>query len=116
MGQSSMANRSGLEEDEDFDLMEGDIQKSIVNGIPSIDISERIHQLLTTDMENTVGLNLLGRNIGYSILHSKIYSIWKTQSPFKLIDIENDYFLAKFQNKFDREKVLSEGPWIIFGH
>ncbi|PPR83722.1 hypothetical protein GOBAR_AA36990 [Gossypium barbadense] len=51
MGQSSMANISGLEEDEDFGVMEGDIQKSIVNGIPSIDFSERVHQLLTTDME-----------------------------------------------------------------
>ncbi|KAA3473213.1 GroES-like zinc-binding alcohol dehydrogenase family protein [Gossypium australe] len=31
------------------------------------------------------------------------------------MDIENGYFLAKFQNIMDCEKVLSEGPWIIFG-
>ncbi|MBA0712414.1 hypothetical protein Golax_011518, partial [Gossypium laxum] len=42
LGQSSKANRSGLEEGNDFNLMEGDIQKSIVNGIPSIDFLERI--------------------------------------------------------------------------
>ncbi|KAH1083892.1 hypothetical protein J1N35_023653 [Gossypium stocksii] len=77
---------------------------------------KRIHQLLTKDMENTIVLKLLGRNIGYSVLHNKIYSIWKPQFPFKLIDIENEYFLVKFQNKFDCEKVLSEGPWIIFDH
>ncbi|KAK5846648.1 hypothetical protein PVK06_002945 [Gossypium arboreum] len=28
--------------------------------------------------------------------------------------IENGYFLAKFQNKDDFEKVLSQGSWIIY--
>lgn len=31
------------------------------------------------------------------------------------MDIENGYFLAKFQISEDYEKVLSQGPWIIFG-
>lgn len=66
-------------------------------------------------MENIVVVKLLGQNIGYSILHSKIYSIWKPSSQFKLIDIENGYFLAKFQNKLDCEKILFESPYFIFG-
>ncbi|PPS13324.1 hypothetical protein GOBAR_AA07320 [Gossypium barbadense] len=93
VGQPSKANISGLDEDKDFDIMNGDIQKSIV----------------------TIVVKLLGRNIGYSILHSKIYSIWKPSSQFKLIDIENGYFLAKFQNKLDCEKILFESPYFIFG-
>ncbi|MBA0684345.1 hypothetical protein Goari_025937 [Gossypium aridum] len=32
-----------------------------------------------------------------------------------MMDIENGYFLVKFQNKLDCEKALSEGPWTIFG-
>ncbi|MBA0818913.1 hypothetical protein Gohar_025515 [Gossypium harknessii] len=32
-----------------------------------------------------------------------------------MMDIENGYFLVKFQNKLDYENALSEGPWIIFG-
>ncbi|KAK5839595.1 hypothetical protein PVK06_008403 [Gossypium arboreum] len=31
------------------------------------------------------------------------------------MDIENGYFLAKFQNKEDYEKVLSHGPWVMYG-
>lgn len=103
-----------LEEENDFVLLEGDIQKSMVNGIPSIVFSERIQQLLIKGMENTVVLKLLGRNIGYYILDNKIYSIWKPSSSFHLMDIENGYFLATFKSKFDCEKVLSEGPWTIF--
>ncbi|MBA0821765.1 hypothetical protein Goarm_018605, partial [Gossypium armourianum] len=32
-----------------------------------------------------------------------------------MMDIENGYFLVKFQNKLDCKKVLSKGPWTIFG-
>ncbi|KAK5792632.1 hypothetical protein PVK06_033747 [Gossypium arboreum] len=32
-----------------------------------------------------------------------------------MMDIENGYFLVKFQNKLDCEKALFEGPWISFG-
>ncbi|MBA0614549.1 hypothetical protein Godav_014836, partial [Gossypium davidsonii] len=98
------ASRTRIDEDEDFDIVDGDIQKSIVNSIPLIEYSNKIHQLLTRDMENTVALKLLGQNIGYFVLHSKIYSIWKPLSLFKLMDIKNGYFLAKFKKKLDCEK------------
>ncbi|MBA0816433.1 hypothetical protein Gohar_001098 [Gossypium harknessii] len=75
VGQSSKFNRNGLEEKEDFDLVEGDIQKSIVNGIPSLEFLDRIHQILIRDMKNTMILKLLGRNIGYSVLQNKVYSL-----------------------------------------
>ncbi|KAA3474118.1 GroES-like zinc-binding alcohol dehydrogenase family protein [Gossypium australe] len=115
IGQSSNIEGKGLEQKEEFELLEGEIQKSIINATPSIEFSNRIHQILIRDMENTVVLKLLGRNIGYSVLQNKIYSLWKPSSLFQLIDIENDYFLAKFQNKIDYEKVLAEGPWVLFG-
>ncbi|MBA0599496.1 hypothetical protein Gorai_005713, partial [Gossypium raimondii] len=89
VGQSTKFDGNGLEEEEDFGLLEGEIQKSIMNAIPSIEFSDRIHQILIRDMENIVILKFLGRNIGYSILQNK--------------------------NKLDCEKVLSRVPWIVFG-
>ncbi|MBA0706709.1 hypothetical protein Golax_018803 [Gossypium laxum] len=41
------------------------------------------------------------------------FSEWLTQ-PFQLMDVENGYFLAKFQNSEDFEKVLCQGLWIVF--
>ncbi|MBA0548983.1 hypothetical protein Golob_020044 [Gossypium lobatum] len=34
--------------------------------------------------------------------------------PFQLMDVENGYFLAKFQNSEDFEKVLCQGLWIVY--
>ncbi|KAH1032875.1 hypothetical protein J1N35_045049 [Gossypium stocksii] len=31
------------------------------------------------------------------------------------MDVENGYFLAKFKNTNDYERVLCQGPWVVFG-
>ncbi|MBA0664768.1 hypothetical protein Goklo_004720 [Gossypium klotzschianum] len=100
---------------EDFSLTEGDVKKSVINGIPSIEVSERVHQLLEKEMSTSVVLKLLGRNIGFTALQNRLYGIWRPSKPFQLMDIENGYFLAKFQSPEDYEKILSLGPWLIFG-
>ncbi|KAG8494117.1 hypothetical protein CXB51_011857 [Gossypium anomalum] len=98
---------SSLDADEDLEFLEGDIHRSVVNGIPSIDFSERIQNILVKEMELTVILKLLGRNIGYGTLNNRISSLWNTAKPFHLMDIENGYILAKFQSFDDYTKVLA---------
>ncbi|PPR90527.1 hypothetical protein GOBAR_AA30158 [Gossypium barbadense] len=66
-------------------------------------------------MEKTVVLKLLGRSISYVAFHNRISSLWRPSKPFSLMDIENVYFLAKFQITIDYDIVLSQGPWIIYG-
>ncbi|PPD80711.1 hypothetical protein GOBAR_DD22375 [Gossypium barbadense] len=115
VGQSSKENLIDLEGKEDLEILEGDIQKSFVNGVPSISFSDRIQKILIQGMDNTMILKLLGRNIDFSVLQNKLYNLWKPSAPIHMMDIENGYFLVKFQNKLDCEKALSEGSWIIFG-
>ncbi|MBA0843864.1 hypothetical protein Goarm_001015 [Gossypium armourianum] len=90
--------------EEDLELSEVDIVKSTVNGIPSINFSERVNQILIKDMAQTVGIKLLGRNIGYPVMYNKVCSLWKPSQSFRLMDLENGYFLAKFQSLEDFEK------------
>ncbi|MBA0634753.1 hypothetical protein Godav_024422 [Gossypium davidsonii] len=101
----------GSKEKEAIDILEEDIQKTFANGVPSIIFSDQIHQIIIKGMDNTVILKLLGRNIGFSILQNKIYNMWRPSVPLYIMDIENGYFLVKFQNKLDCEKALSEGPF-----
>ncbi|KAG8486672.1 hypothetical protein CXB51_020076 [Gossypium anomalum] len=62
---------SGYSVDEDLEILEGDIHRSMVNGIPTIDFSERIQQILYKEMERTVVIKLLRRNIGYGALNTR---------------------------------------------
>ncbi|KAK5786057.1 hypothetical protein PVK06_040684 [Gossypium arboreum] len=98
-----ISNKTGLLSpdagvDEDMEFLEGDIHRSFVNGILAIYFSERIQQILFKEMELTVVLKLLGRNIDYRALTNRIHSLWNPSKPFHLMDIENGYYLAKFQS------------------
>ncbi|MBA0583886.1 hypothetical protein Gorai_014727 [Gossypium raimondii] len=64
---------SGIGVNEDFDFLEGDVTRSIVNGIPVIGFSNRIQQILFKEMVKTVVLKLMGRSIGLSRLLSIFY-------------------------------------------
>ncbi|KAL4333564.1 hypothetical protein GQ457_07G033850 [Hibiscus cannabinus] len=47
---------------------------------------------------------------------NKLYDIWQPSQAFKLMDIENDYFLVTFRSRSDYLHVLIDGPWLVFGH
>ncbi|KAH1107798.1 hypothetical protein J1N35_011566 [Gossypium stocksii] len=94
---------------DNFFHSEQDIKKSVVDGIPSIDFSERVYKLLENEMSTSVVLKMLGRNLGITTLHNRLYGIWKPSMPFQLMDIEKGYFLTKFQSPADYDMVLSQG-------
>ncbi|MBA0808955.1 hypothetical protein Gohar_024652, partial [Gossypium harknessii] len=113
----SVSDRNGSSEgrENDFELLEGDVSTAMVDGMPTIAFSERIKIILFKEMDLTIVLKLLGRNIGYNSLHNRILSLWKPAKSFHLMDTVNGYFLVKFQNIGDYNKVLTQGPWIIYG-
>ncbi|KAK5786551.1 hypothetical protein PVK06_041188 [Gossypium arboreum] len=65
--------------DGDFVIEEGDILRSSINEIPAIDFSERLRNFLVRDMETTIVVKLLGRNIGYGAVD---YDLALTQGPW----------------------------------
>ncbi|KAH1083396.1 hypothetical protein J1N35_023157 [Gossypium stocksii] len=87
---------SGVGAEDDLEFLEGDILRCIVNGIPAIDFSERIQQILFKEMDETVVLKLLGKNVGYGTLNNQISSFWRPTKPFQLNiwrERERNFFL-----------------------
>lgn len=64
-------------DDGGLEILDGDMNTSMVNGIPAITFSERIKDILSKEMESTIVLKLLGRNIGYNVLYNCILNLWK---------------------------------------
>ncbi|KAH9770764.1 putative ribonuclease H protein [Citrus sinensis] len=81
-----MAGQTGSAE-EDWDIEDEDVVERIEEGIPAIYFS----------------------NMALEIL-------WRSMvAGFSIIDLENNYFLVKFQTAVDAERALTEGPWIVMG-
>ncbi|GMJ09311.1 hypothetical protein HRI_004600300 [Hibiscus trionum] len=103
-------------DEEEIEIEEGDVTRSEVDSMISIDFSDRVISLAEKSFEQTLVVKLLGRRIGYNTLRNKIYEIWKPSQPVKLMDVENDYFLVSFRTKADYQNALTKGPWTVFGH
>ncbi|KAH1114111.1 hypothetical protein J1N35_007489 [Gossypium stocksii] len=99
----------------DLELLKGDVNTSIIVGVPAIKFLDRVKEILFKEMELTVIVKLLGRNIGYNTLYNRILFLWKPVNSIRLMDIANDYFLVKFQDPKDYNKALSQGPWTVYG-
>ncbi|KAL4354587.1 hypothetical protein GQ457_06G029720 [Hibiscus cannabinus] len=103
-------------DEEDIDLNEDDVIRGMDNDVIMIDFSERVHNLAVKSLDQTVVIKIIGRRIGYVTLRNKLHEVWKPDQAFKLMDIENDYFLVTFRSRVDYLHVLADGPWTVFGH
>ncbi|KAK4276359.1 hypothetical protein QN277_019316 [Acacia crassicarpa] len=64
-------------------------------------------------------LTVLGRKFNLFVLKDLLIKLWGF-SNFDLIDVPNNYFVVRFQDKelwrSHYKKVMYEGPWVIRGH
>ncbi|MBA0743316.1 hypothetical protein Gogos_006010 [Gossypium gossypioides] len=82
---------SGVEHaDREFSLLQGDVKKSVVNGIPLIEFLKRIHQLLVNKMSISVVFKLLGRNIGVRGWYARVAVYANLDKPLILKVIINE--------------------------
>ncbi|KAL4285114.1 hypothetical protein GQ457_16G010640 [Hibiscus cannabinus] len=111
------SDRSGVAVASDFDVVveEADCVVRRDGDFPSIRFSERVHERIDYGMRQAVIVRLLGRNIGYKTLFSRIKALWALKGSYQLVDLENSYFLVKLQLEEDYNRVLSDGPWTIYG-
>lgn len=93
-----------------------DAKAMIIDGVPSIKLSDRVHQYIAKHMARTVIVKLLGRKISYFTMVNKLQAIWRTSHLLQIIDLENDYFSVKFRTDKEYLEALAGGPWTIFGH
>ena len=101
---------------EDWELEDEDVTFREEEIMPYIAFSNRVHDRLAEPWANSVVVKILGHNLGYRALCSRLHKIWSSTSGFDIIDLANDYFLIRFRNAQDVEYALTEGPWTVLGH
>ena len=78
--------------------------------IPSIVLSKEEFERIRNPWQNSLIVKLKGWRLGYTYLKDRLKNIWKLHSSFFSIDLGNHFFLLKFQDVVDLNKVLNEGP------
>ncbi|KAL4333656.1 hypothetical protein GQ457_07G010760 [Hibiscus cannabinus] len=111
---ASASKLSGFIEQE-ITIAAEDLKIDISDPIPSIRFSDRVHDQVDHNMRNSLIVRLLGRSIGFKALQFRILVLWKHVGDIKVIDLDNNYYIIWFSAESDYVKVLTQGPWTIYG-
>lgn len=84
--------------------------------LPKVFLDKKVFQELCSPWKDALVIKLLGKVIGYNTMKDRLTRIWKLQGGFDIMDIDNSFYMVKFDLAEDREKVSSGGPWMIFDH
>lgn len=83
---------------------------------PNVIPSREEERRLGRPWKKTLIIKLLGKKIGFAFLKKKIDAIWVNNGHVQLIDLGNEFFLARFSAIEDYEFALTGGPWVVFDH
>ncbi|KAI9123312.1 hypothetical protein K1719_006201 [Acacia pycnantha] len=108
------ANKGGRPRDEVV-VSENDYLIGRDGEVLSIDFSKEVREVLAQGMERTLIIKLLGRSVTYVDLMYRTQAIWKPKGSYQLVDMEGNFYFAMFDLEEDYTKVLTGGPWTIFG-
>ncbi|KAL4284826.1 hypothetical protein GQ457_16G025340 [Hibiscus cannabinus] len=115
IGKSGMVKNSQSIAELDVEVLEDDVRIGGAKGLPEIWFSDRVHDAIDAKLANSLIVRLLGKSIGYRALWNRIMALWNPNGEINLIDLDNEYYLVRFANEDDFQKVLSGGPWVIYG-
>ncbi|KAK2391890.1 zinc ion binding / nucleic acid binding protein [Trifolium repens] len=81
---------------------------------PVLVLSKREETRISRPWRQGVIVKLMGRRIGYKAVETRLKQMWVRKGVISIIDLGMEYFLVYFSNEEDYDKVLEEGPWMIY--
>ncbi|KAI9077419.1 hypothetical protein K1719_040622 [Acacia pycnantha] len=106
---------TGVPSEKEVELCDTDFHISREGEIPSIAFLEAIRATISKGMERTLIIKLLGRSITYYDLRARTQALWRLKGSCQLVDTEGSFYFVTFDLEEDYDKVLTGGPWMIFG-
>ncbi|PNY04054.1 ribonuclease H, partial [Trifolium pratense] len=83
---------------------------------PMVHIADSVFDGLCDPWKDALVVKLLGKNIGFNTLKDRLTRLWKLTSGFDMLDINNGFYMIKFDLESDKIKVVDGGPWMVFDH
>lgn len=84
--------------------------------LPKFTCSESLKDELIQHWKDALITKPLGRHVGAAPFERRVRELWKPRGEMTIMVLGFGYFLIKFDNDEDRERVLLEGLWTVQGH
>ncbi|KAI9077623.1 hypothetical protein K1719_040398 [Acacia pycnantha] len=80
---------------------------------PKFGFEEKEKDRLLKPFGRTLIVKLLGRQPSYGFMMKKLRQLWARKGNIDAFDLQNDFYLVKFQHADDYIEALTGGPWVI---
>ena len=100
------------EDDEDLDSE----LEALSEGMADVKLSKDTKARIRAPWSKALIVKVYGRMVGFNYLTFKINTLWKPSAKMDCVDLGKDFFLIKFMDDEDYDKVLRGGPWFVGEH
>lgn len=102
---------------DEFSEVDEEVEDSVKNDplCPCVRIPKEERISLYKPWKKDLIIKLLGKRVGYRMLMNRLQKLWNPVGVFKLIYLQNEFFLVRFSIR-DYMDVLHNGPWVVIGH
>lgn len=83
---------------------------------PVIRFDPETYRLLCKPWRGALLIKLLGKSVNFRVLKQKTQELWKLHRGYEIIDLADDFNVARFYSREDYFHVLEGGPWVVFRH
>ncbi|KAJ1393609.1 hypothetical protein SESBI_34793 [Sesbania bispinosa] len=83
---------------------------------PTVKLSKEDKKGVRFPWKRVVIVKLLGKRVSLRFMQGRLMKMWQPQRRMEVIYLDNDYFVIRFADWGDLNKVLEGGPWVIMGH
>lgn len=83
---------------------------------PVIRFDPETYRRLCKPWRGALLIKLLGKSVNFRVLKQKTQELWKLHRGYEIIDLADDFNVARFYSREDYFHVLEGGPWVVFRH
>ena len=88
----------------------------LVEGMVDVKLSQETKSRMRAPWTKALIVKMYGRTVGYNYLTFKFTTLWKPVAKMDCVDLGKDFYLIKFNEDSNYDKVLCGGPWFIGEH
>ena len=92
------------------------VEDGLVEETWEIHVPTEMKRKMASLWQTSIIIKLMGRQIGYRALQTRLAGIWRPTGKWTLIDIGYGFFIVRFENPQDYQHALMEGPWFVGDH
>ncbi|KAE9464876.1 hypothetical protein C3L33_03217, partial [Rhododendron williamsianum] len=101
-----------ISDDEDMEPQEASKTKSRIK----VDFTKEHLKRIRQQYRDCLIIKLLGKNIGFKTLMTRITALWNLEGLFTPVDLGLGFYLIRFETRSDYKRVYTGGPWVIQDH